>query len=135
MAITVQRSAMKLTQGNPCKRNWTIQLVATATEDDDPNIFVYHCQVDDNDTEFASFNNIANLQDLNIIPVNASTEIDGPISADNIPYFRTSTVTLDFYNTTEMENTWHWIKKQIQDLVNEKKAANNLVVTETILFK
>jgi hypothetical protein len=62
------------------------------------------------------------MQDMDLIAVDESTflpEENG--TENNIPYYRTNTVELNFYNLDELSRCWDIIKTDIASLVREYK--------------
>lgn len=75
--------------------------------------------------EVDQFVSIADPVDLEEFPE------DTPDLQNNMPYFRSSSVTLRFRSMTELEDTQRLIDEDITMLVRSLKAAATLVVQET----
>ncbi len=117
----VTRNKIELQSGDPCGRNWPLIVTVTSEElGADPNVFVYH--TDPDSKTGAMFSNVASMQDMDLIAVDESTflpEENG--TENNIPYYRTNTVELNFYNLDELSRCWDIIKTDIASLVQEYK--------------
>lgn len=111
--------------------NWSINVKCKADEQDaDPNVFVFHARPSGD-----TYSNVASLHDMNSIPVNSDTTIvndDGKV--ENIPYYRTNEVTLDFCNTIDAAHFVDIVKYDIQLLVKEYKAARKLIETQEVVI-
>lgn len=128
------RNKVELGTGDPCGKNWPLIVTVEATEDSaDPNVFVYHSDPDS--TTGAMFSNVASMQDMDIIGIGETTPLpseDG--TENNIPFFRTNTLQLNFYNLEELARCWAIIKYDVAKLVKEYKvlAQQELSEQETI---
>lgn len=136
MGITLTRKETRFSHRNNCRRAWSMEVTAESDLPElDANIFVYHA-VEPEDPEAAdSFSNVASLQDMNIIPVDApSSVLASPRRENFIPYYRKARVVLDFYNASDMERAWKIMKIDVASLVKEYYAARNLHETEVVSF-
>ena len=115
----VTRNRIELQPGDPCGRNWPLVVTVAAEElDADPNVFVYHTNPDSKTG--AMFSNVASMQDMDIIAVGETTLLPGEDGTENnIPYYRTNKVELNFYNLEELTRCWGIIKSDIASLVRE----------------
>lgn len=132
----VTRNKIELQAGDPCGRNWPLIVTVTAEEPGaDPNVFVYH--TDPDSKTGAMFSNVASMQDMDLIAIDESTflpEENG--TENNIPYYRTDTVELNFYNLDELSRCWNIIKTDIASLVREYKVleTQHLLEQEEIII-
>ena len=116
--------------GDKFIRPWTLSVTVEPDEnnpDADPNVFVYNSRktVTVNDADM--FSNVASLYDMNTIPVGEPQRLPEEFPMhDNIPYYRTNTVTLDLPNMSVMERVWNIIRIDIRLLVKEYNAAHDL---------
>lgn len=115
--------------GHPCRHNWPLRVTVTSdNEDVDVNIFVY--QAGDSDSGLDSgdrFSNVASMQDMEVIPVDAPTEAPDPqMSKDTyIPFYRKNVVELDFYNLIDLERAWRIMQHDVRSLVKEYQVWEN----------
>lgn len=136
MGITLTRKETKFKHRNACRRAWSMEVTAESDLPDlDANIFVYHAVEPEDPEEADSFSNVASLQDMNIIPVDAPGTLEGAKLRENfIPYYRKASVVMDFYNAADMERAWRIMKIDTASLVREYYAARNLQETEVVSF-
>lgn len=124
----ITRNKVELGTGDPCGKNWPLVVRVEATESyADPNVFVYHSDPDS--ATGAMFSNVASVQDMDIIGIGEPTSLpseDG--TENNIPFFRTDTVQLNFYNLDELARCWTIIKYDIAKLVQEYKIMTQLAL-------
>lgn len=130
--ITLTREAVILKpHDNVCKKNWPIRVVAESTYDElDSNIFVYHAADPNDPIQGDEFSNVASLQDMESLPVGAPTPVDGDLTENYVPFYRTNSVELNCYTMEEAERVWRIIKRDTASLVREYKASINLKATE-----
>ena len=130
--ITLTREAVILKpHDNVCKKNWPIRVVAESTyEGLDSNIFVYHAADPNDPIQGDEFSNVASLQDMESLPVGAPTPVDGDLTENYVPFYRTNSVELNCYTMEEAERVWRIIKRDTASLVREYKASINLKATE-----
>lgn len=126
----ITRNKVELRSGDPCARNWPlIVTVEAAREGVDPNIFVYHASPD-SDTG-AMFSNVASMQDMDIIAVDSTTPLPNEDSEENnIPFFRTNTVELNFANVEVLYDRWHTMMTDIRNLVKEYEVMEEQALAE-----
>lgn len=126
----VTRNSVELKEGDSCRRNWPLIVTVESTDGTaDPNVFVYHSDPDS--VTGAMFSNVASMQDMDIIGVGETTALpneDG--TENNIPFFRTNTVELNFYTLDELARCWSIIKLDIRNLVREYELQNVYALTE-----
>lgn len=135
------RKNIQLVQNNPCRHNWILSVTAEAeSEDADPNIFVYHAG-DQQDTSTGlvhgdTFNNVASLQDMDVLPVGAPEEVeDATMQKDEfIPFYRLNTVELNCYNVDEANKKWRIIQAHVHMLVKEYEAWDKLKTVEEVII-
>lgn len=121
MMYKITRNKVELGEGDPCGRNWPLIVsVEAETPGADPNVFVYHSDPDSRTG--AMFSNVASIQDMDIIGVGETTPLpDEDGTENNIPFFRTNTLQLDFYNIDELARCWSIIRYDIAKLAEEYK--------------
>lgn len=136
MGITLTRKETKFKHRNTCRRAWSMEVSAESDLPDlDANIFVYHAVEPEDPEESDSFSNVASLQDMNILPVDAPEALSDTLRRENfIPYYRKSSVVLDFYNASDMERAWKIMKLDVASLVREYYSSRNLHETEVVSF-
>lgn len=136
MGITLTRKETKFKHRNNCRRAWSMEVTAVSDLPElDANIFVYHAVEPEDPEESDSFSNVASLQDMSIIPVDAPAQLPNTKLRENfIPYYRKSSVVMDFYNAADMERAWRIMKLDTDSLVREYYAARRMHETEVVSF-
>ena len=126
----ITRNKVELRSGDPCARNWPLIVTVEAVREGiDPNIFVYHASPD-SDTG-AMFSNVASMQDMDIIAVDTTTPLPNEDSEENnIPFFRTNTVELNFANVEVLYDRWHTMMTDIRNLVKEYEVMEEQALAE-----
>lgn len=133
-SIKLIREGTSLQTGHPCSKNWPIKVTAESTLDGlDANIFVYHAADPNDPIQGDEFSNVASLQDMESLPVGAPASVEGDLTENYVPFYRTNSVELDCYNLIEMERVWTIIKRDTASLVREYKASISLKEEETYL--
>lgn len=116
--------------GETFTRPWALSVTVESDEnhpDADPNVFVYNTRETVRVNEADMFSNVASLYDMETIPVLESQRLPEEFPTDNnIPYYRTNTVTLYLPNASVMERVWEIIRIDIKLLVREYNSANAL---------
>lgn len=132
--IKLIREATTVNNNAVCYKNWPIRITAESTIPDlDSNIFVYHAADPNDPIQGDEFSNVASLQDMESLPVGAPTHVDGDLTENYVPFYRTNSVALDCHNLVEMERVWSVIKRDTSTLVHEYKASLTLKESETYL--
>lgn len=132
--IKLIREATTVNKNAVCYKNWPIRVTAESTVPGlDDNIFVYHAADPNDPIQGDEFSNVASLQDMESLPVGAPTPVDGDLTEDYVPFYRTNSVELDCHNLVEMERVWSIIKRDASTLVHEYKASLTLKESETYL--
>lgn len=131
--IVLSRATVDLTvPSNKCRKNWPLKVTATSTLPGlDASIFVYHAADASDPIQGDTFSNVASLQDMESLPKDAPTEVEGDSTEDYVPYYRVSEVILDFYDLTELNRAWSIIKHDTDKLVKEYKLSLTLKQDET----
>ena len=126
----ITRNKVELQQGDACQKNWPLIVTVTAEYPGvDPNIFVYHASPD-SDTG-AMFSNVASMQDMDIIAVDSTTPLPNEDSEENnIPFFRTNKVELNFANVEVLYDRWHTMMTDIRNLVKEYEVMEEQALAE-----
>lgn len=130
--ITLTREAVTLKRGEVCKKNWPIRVIAESTIPElDSNIFVYHAADPNDPIQGDEFSNVASLQDMESLPIGAPTPVEGDLTENYVPFYRTNSVELNCYTMDEAERVWTIIKRDAASLLREYKASINLKEVET----
>lgn len=116
---------------------------STDSENEDANVFVYHAGEqalgDDSGIRYGdTFNNVASVQDMLVIPIGATVELSEELMSKdkNIPYYRTNKVELSCYSADEAERTWDIIKRDVRALVRGLNIYNTkLSKEETVTYE
>ena len=132
--IKLIREATTVNTNAVCYKNWPIRVTAESTVPGlDANIFVYHAADPNDPIQGDEFSNVASLQDMESLPVGAPTPVDGDLTENYVPFYRTNSVELDCHNLVEMERVWSIIKRDTSTLVHEYRASLTLKESETYL--
>lgn len=133
--IKLIREEVSLKKGNECNRNWPIKVTAESDIDGlDSNIFVYHAADENDPIEGDTFSNVASLQDMESLPIGAPAEVEGDITEDYVPYYRTNEVELNCHNLNDAARIWSVIKRDAALLVREYKKSINLTEAEEYII-
>lgn len=126
----ITRNKVELQQGDACQKNWPLIVTVEATREGvDPHIFVYHASPD-SDTG-AMFSNVASMQDMDIIAVDSTTLLPNEDSEENnIPFFRTNKVELNFANVEVLYDRWHTMMTDIRNLAKEYEVMEKQALAE-----
>lgn len=137
MGITLKRSKYQCKWWEDCKRSWSITVTATSDlEDMSGKIFVYHAAEADDPDRGDKFSNVASLQDMNIIPEDEPVTLGGAIELEEyIPFYRTDSVTMDFYTAKDMERFWEIMKTDVRNLMYDYHCARKLEEDEEVTFE
>ena len=123
----------KLMPTRRCRKNWVLDIQVEADEEGaDPNILVFQKNADNPDAG-DMFVDVADVHDMNFLPVDAPVELpdEHPVE-DYVPFYRKSKVTLDCYTADEAEAIWKKIQGRTKRLVYEYKAARALIEKEEV---
>lgn len=132
--IKLTREATALDRNRECEKNWPIKVTAESEIPYlDSNIFVYHAADPNDPIQGDTFSNVASLQDMESLPVGAPTAVEGDLTEDYVPFYRTNSVELNCYTMNEVERIWTIIKRDTASLVREYKASIDLKATETYI--
>lgn len=110
---------------------WPLEVTATSTVAGlDSEIFVYHVGVADTPTaHMAAYEVIASLTQMQELPVDQpGTDPDGSY----VPFFRSRKLLAYCRSSEELESLWLKVQEDVQDLLNNHRAAQNLKVTQTV---
>ena len=132
--IKLIREATTVNNNAVCYKNWPIRVTAESTLPGlDANIFVYHAADPNDPIQGDEFSNVASLQDMESLPIGAPALVDGDLTENYVPFYRTNSMELDCHNLVEMERVWSIIKRDTSTLVHEYKASLSLKESETYL--
>jgi len=110
-------------------QGYILDLEVTAATDMPKEIFVWQSKVGFGDTDIDQFINIASPNDLEEVPPNV------PGADEDNPFFRTSRLQFTFRSMVELEETWGYIKDDVQGLVDALKSVENLNTVEEVVFQ
>lgn len=112
------------------QHSWPMRVTAVSTITGLPSkIFVYHAVNADRAWEGDAFEAIASVQQLEELPEDQpTTGEDGTI----IPYYRTSTMEVWLRSPELLADLWADIQTQVQDLINNFRAAATFDTTVTV---
>ena len=65
------------------------------------------------------------------LPIGAPTPVEGDLTENYVPFYRTNSVELNCYTMEETERVWRIIKRDAASLLREYKASINLKEVET----
>lgn len=131
-SIILTKEEVVLQPNNVCRKNWPLKITAESTIPGlDSNIFVFHAADDADPVQGDTFSNVASLQDMESLPTDAPTYVEGDATEDFVPFYRVHELILDFYNLDELNRAWSIIKKDTDALVKEYRLYNKLKTTET----
>lgn len=119
--------------------------VPTLDEDVDTAIFVYHVAIENDPVHTEdTFHNVASIAQMQVIPTEETVEavlatggnpfkvVGADGTEDNVPFYRTSDVTLTFNNITEMEHSWRVMQMNVAMLSREYDDLKHLDTEESI---
>lgn len=136
MGIKLTRKETKFMHKQHCRHAWSMEVTAESDLPDlDSNIFVYHAVEPEDPEASDSFSNVASLQDMNMLPVDAPAELQEEEPYENfVPYYRKNSVVLDFYNTKDLERAWRIMCVDVSSLTREYYAARRMQQGEVVEF-
>lgn len=110
-------------------QGYILDLEVTAATDMPKEIFVWQSKVTFGTSQINQFINIASPNDLEEVPPNQ------PGADEDNPFFRTNTLQFTFRSMVELEETWEYIKEDIQGLVDALKSVANLNSVQEVTFQ
>lgn len=137
MPIELTRSGPSLKPGQKCQHNWTISVKATSTEEGlSSKIFVYQSVPEEHPIPGDTFSCVASLQQMSMIPEDAPTALPDEDSAyNNVPFYRTDTVTLDFHNMEQVKDFWKIVQIDAAALLREFRYSRKLKNAEHVVIQ
>ena len=136
MSLKVTKSELKRAKSNSCNANWSVTFTAESTFTDmDSSIFVFQATDDNDPIEGDRFNNVASLADMDSLPKDAPADIEGDLTENYVPFYRKSTVTLDFNNVNEADRAWTIIQLDSRNLVREYHNREKLKPVEEVEYE
>lgn len=109
---------------------WFMKVTADSTINGlESEIFVYHASQDEDPYECNIFECVASVTQMYEIPKTAPVVVSESMG---IPFFRSRVLEFFFQNQEEMEDTWLKIQTDVQDLIDNYRAKENLTIQEIV---
>jgi len=111
---------------------WPLRVTATADPDSivDPEVFVYHAAPDD-DVLGDVFECIASVMQMTELPAYASVPDDS--NGTTVAWYRLPSVEINARSPEHAEELWQIIKTDVQELVTQSKALQEMQVEDTFV--
>lgn len=128
-SITIERKIPELFGSPQELQGYIMRVEVTGSTDMEEEIFVWQSRVPFGENNLIDqFINVASPNDIEEVPV-------GTISTDDNPYFRTKQLELTFRSQVELEETWEYIKEDIQGLVAALNSLSTLATVEEVTIQ
>ena len=131
MDITLQREGLAV-QEIQGQQVWPLKITATliaGTPMPSAKIFVYHANMGDDAYQGDIFECVASIQQYYELPVDAAVAEDADYV---VPYYRLDFVQLNCLSPEEADALWDDIAEDVQDLIRNFYAKDDLTTSETI---
>lgn len=120
-----------------CTGHWTLRITVEPEDDNqeiDANICVFHKSAAAVPDGKDAFETVATLYDMETIPAKEEQEVEDTMPLmEQVPYYRTNTVTFICPNQCVAEEIWLTFKQRVKRLVNEYESSKKLNYKESVI--